>query len=543
MKKILLSLLCAAMTVNMSAFPGALSGKFSTNSAGTNAIQFSKGNLQYQASTDTWRFAENQYDIIGEYNENISSSYEGWIDLFGWGTSGYDNKFPYMTSGDPDDYGYGDRKSITGTEYDWGVHNAISNGGNKKGVWRTFDEEWEGILQKRPNATKLFGFGKVNGICGMILLPDDWTDPTGLPAFKPALENGLEWDNTYLYYENSSKNNFSHNTYTEQEWNDIMQANGAVFLPVSGYRLGSTYDESDKLGRYWRTQVAGVWSDPKDALFLAFGDGALNFTAYFSGSSINLNNFHYGYSVRLIKDYESSVKYVVTISQPEHGTISVKETGVDLNAVAEGTKLHFVATPDEGYELDAWSGCAADGSLTVNAAATVTCTFKKKTFKVTFVDWNDAVLKAAQTVEWGAAAVPPADPTRENYVFTGWDTDFSSVKSNLTVKAQYAEGVFYTVTFLDWDATELLKEQVEAGKDAKGPDKNPTREGYTFTGWSKPITNITADLTVIAQYEKEEQGMDDVQSDKVQCTKVIRDGQLYLMYKGTMYNVQGVKVR
>ena len=28
-------------------------------------VCFSKGNLQYQASTNTWRFAENQWDIIG----------------------------------------------------------------------------------------------------------------------------------------------------------------------------------------------------------------------------------------------------------------------------------------------------------------------------------------------------------------------------------------------------------------------------------------------------------------------------------------------
>jgi len=33
-----------------------------------------------------------------------------------------------------------------------------------------------------------------------------------------------------------------------------------------------------------------------------------------------------------------------------------------------------------------------------------------------------------------------------------------------------------------------------------------------------------------------------VQRDDVQCTKVIRDGKLYLMYKGTMYDVQGRRV-
>ena len=504
---VLLAALCCVMTA--SAIPGALTGKFSTNSTGTKAIRFSQGNLQYQASTNTWRFATHQYDTIGKDNEKISETYNGWIDLFGWGTSGYNNKFPYMNSVDPANYGAGVRVSITNTEYDWGVHNAISNGGNTKGVWRTLDYELASIIKNRPNADKLFGFGTVNGVHGLILLPDDWTDPNGLPAFKPALENGLAMTEYGYLYENPNNDNFSHNTYTEQEWNNIMQANGAVFLPVTGYRLATTckgVSEEGKIemGGYWTTQYPGWTTDSYVAEFNSFAIGSLVLgNAYSEGTPGN--NFHYGYAVRLIKDYETSTYYTVTITQPAHGKISVQETGVNLSAVASGTTLHFVATPDEGYELDAWSGCAADGSLTVNAAATVTCTFKKKTFKVTFVDWNDAVLKAAQTVEWGAAAVPPAEPTREGYKFTGWDTDFSSVKSDLTVKAKYEEvdkTVYYTVTYYDWDLTILGTEKVEEGKDAKGWKPEPTREGYVFIGWSKPLTNITADLSVQAMYEE-----------------------------------------
>ena len=34
-----------------------------------------------------------------------------------------------------------------------------------------------------------------------------------------------------------------------------------------------------------------------------------------------------------------------------------------------------------------------------------------------------------------------------------------------------------------------------------------------------------------------------VQSDHVQCTKVLRDGQLFILYKGTMYNVQGQVIK
>ena len=42
-----------------------------------------------------------------------------------------------------------------------------------------------------------------------------------------------------------------------------------------------------------------------------------------------------------------------------------------------------------------------------------------------------------------------------------------------------------------------------------------------------------------AKEDPDQEGINDVQSDKVQCTKVLRDGQLYIMYNGKMYNVQG----
>jgi surface protein len=101
----------------------------------------------------------------------------------------------------------------------------------------------------------------------------------------------------------------------------------------------------------------------------------------------------------------------------------------------------------------------------------------------------------------------------------------------------------YTVTFWDWDATLLFTEIVEEGKDAKGPETNPSREGYHFIGWSKPITNITADLTVIAQYKEIPEGLESVQKSEVSIQKVLRDGQLFIERNGKTYNAAGGEVR
>jgi uncharacterized repeat protein (TIGR02543 family) len=61
----------------------------------------------------------------------------------------------------------------------------------------------------------------------------------------------------------------------------------------------------------------------------------------------------------------------------------------------------------------------------------------------------------------------------------------------------------YTVTFLDWDGKVLATQIVEEGYPATAP-QNPVREGYIFIGWDNDFTNVNGNITVTAQYEKED---------------------------------------
>lgn len=153
--------------------------------------------------------------------------------------------------------------------------------------------------------------------------------------------------------------------------------------------------------------------------------------------------------------------YSVTVIA-EHGSIVAKDAAenvVDLSEkVAYGTVLYLTATPDEGYELDSWTNYNPETGLTVVDNITVTANFNLQTFQVTFVDWDDAVLKAAQTVNYGEAAVAPADPERIGYKFTGWDKDFSAVKEDMTVKAQYEElSEGFEAVFTGENAAKILR--------------------------------------------------------------------------------------
>ena len=178
-------------------------------------------------------------------------------------------------------------------------------------------------------------------------------------------------------------------------------------------------------------------------------------------------------------------------------TVTFKDwdgTTLKVQTVNHGSAATAPANPTrEGYTFTGWSTDFSN----VTSDLTVIAQYSINTYTVTFKDWDGTTLKV-QTVNHGSAATAPANPTREGYTFTGWSTDFSNVTSDLTVIAQYSINT-YTVTFKDWDGTTLKVQTVNHGSAATAP-ANPTREGYTFTGWSTDFSNVTSDLTVIAQY-------------------------------------------
>ena len=171
---------------------------------------------------------------------------------------------------------------------------------------------------------------------------------------------------------------------------------------------------------------------------------------------------------------------------------------------------------DEGYGMvvgdynGQWNDVAmTTGSYNLCVVLELELTYHTVTFK----DWNGTVLKTQQ-VEHGKAATAPANPTRTGYAFTGWDKAFTNVTADLVVTAQYSANT-YTVTFKDWNGTVLKTQQVQYGGAATAP-ANPTRTGYTFTGWDKAFTNVTANLVVTAQYVQNEPVSTSVPSDAPQ---------------------------
>ena len=121
------------------------------------------------------------------------------------------------------------------------------------------------------------------------------------------------------------------------------------------------------------------------------------------------------------------------------------------------------------------------------------------TYTVTFKDWNGTTLKT-QTVNAGTSATPPSNPSRTGYTFTGWSGTYTNVTNSKTVTAQYTQKT-YTVNYYDWDNTLLHTEQVLYMDDAN-PPANPTRLGYVFLHWSyyQDLDSVAADIDTTAIY-------------------------------------------
>ena len=202
--------------------PGKRIGVFSVSP--TKKVSFSQGNLQYIQSTKTWQFAENQQEYIGAANVN-GGALADKIDLFGWSSDSGKAPFGISTSTTLADY--------KGEFVDWGV-NIIQ--GDKANTWRTLSvEEWGYLFKERVNAYKLYSKGSVDGLRGMIVLPDNWVLPEGLQFTAQPTNLTM---------------NLDINKYTLAEWQRMEEA-GAVFFCPTGRRDGTIIGHLDHYGCYW----------------------------------------------------------------------------------------------------------------------------------------------------------------------------------------------------------------------------------------------------------------------------------------------------
>ncbi len=192
-------------------------------------VKFSPGNLLYQASSNKWEFAARQWDFIGKADGNKTTANRdqnvAYIDLFGWGTwlNGNGIEEPYETQTDAP------------TTYIWSGNSAIGEN------WTTLSKnEWIYLLGDyrnvgtpcRKDAKNLRATKEVNGVFGLVILPDESTADIA-----------------------------------NDSW-ETLESAGSVFLPAAGSRVGTDVLGVGGDGLYWSSSADD--NDEGGAYFLNF---------------------------------------------------------------------------------------------------------------------------------------------------------------------------------------------------------------------------------------------------------------------------------
>ncbi len=262
-------------------------------------------NLRWKATTsrDDAKFTfGNPSDVwysIGNTPANTTDEYSGsgvyTTDLFGYGTNGHYCYYGTTTVRCTPDlkrtgFAYYPDRYLTREGYDWGrctIYSTTSNSYSSTGWYTLSTDDWKYMLCDDNEYNDRRAWGKVNNHPGIILLPDNYVHPEGLPAIVP-------YEVTSRPTTGGTMAEFSYtsgaNEYTTYQF-DLMRSAGAVFLGANtGWRdTGADTPYKDpSSGRYWGSDRASIY----------FGAGVIGRKEDYGVSKSN------GYAVRLARDVE-----------------------------------------------------------------------------------------------------------------------------------------------------------------------------------------------------------------------------------------------
>ena len=272
----------------------------------------------------------------------------------------------------------------------------------------------------------------------------------------------------------------------------------------------------------YNTPVSGI-ALPDDSILVRPEDD--NYTYTFAGWEPELS--------AVTKEQVYTAKYTRTAKtdtytitwMPDEG-----ETPLGTETYAEGEIPVFDGTPTKDptaeftYTFAGWTPDIV--KVTGDATYTAVFTSVKNSYTVTFAGDSGVVgLPEPQTAEYGtnvSSLLPATNPTKPStaqfsYTFEKWvvvsgstvsDLDADAIlESDMTLKAAFHETVrAYTITFLDWDGSELAKGRYDYNTAASViVPEDPTRENdahysYTFAGWSPAVVAVTDSATYKATY-------------------------------------------
>ena len=420
--------------------------------------------------------------------------------------------------------------------------------------WRVLtSDEWTYLLVTRDDAehysTCLNNLGRIKTPedtwqNGLVILPDGWVQPEGVPDFVPV-SKGIGYEL---------------NSYTSAQW-AIMASSGAAFLPSEGYGYNNprekTQDDPDEIedvqkhGSYW----AADQHSETHAHRMQFNDG--------SGSSdihdLNNQDKHTYYSVRLARtvvvldEMDETAAFLTKLSEARTKSFALMRRTLYKDGYFNTICLPFdvpdiEASPLAGAEVYTFDGGTVSGTTgneQLNLSVSPLAGNRLSAGVPYLIQWANTgevmtFLRFDGVENWVAEGTSdaPFDPGNENIKFHGLYPRKRIPGYQTGEEAHYNFFVDAENTLL-WPDDKLYPDSKMKGfraylyLDDGGPNGHDNGPSGVARYRNMPaVWHIQSTAT----------GVENVHGDKVPCAKIIENGALFIMYKGTMYNVQGNKV-
>ena len=264
-------------------------------------------------------------------------------------------------------------------------------------------------------------------------------------------------------------------------------------------------------------------SDTDYILFAELEDNDSTLNLSFSSDEFNIEKYQY----RIIHDdtgLEISDTVIVSAHSPLRapGRDGCNEGNIDISALPDGKIVVIVIAMDSNNK-----------PLTVKSTQV-----EKKTIKEYVVRYYiDGQIYATDTLFTNDRIVPPI-PTKEGYTFSGW----SDIPETMPANDVEITGTFsinsYTLTYI-LDGEVYKSVPVEFGS-AIEPEPEPTKEGYTFSGWSDiPQTMPANEVKVIGSFSVNKYLLTVIVNDEVVFSDSIAFG-TRLAYYADLLIKQGI---
>ena len=213
--------------------------------------------------------------------------------------------------------------------------------------------------------------------------------------------------------------------------------------------------------------------------------------------------------------FDSTVnQYTITWVDGNGTTLKTEQVAYGTVPAYTGATPTKTATAQYTYTFNnTWTPAI----VSVTGAATYTAQFDStvNTYAITWVDGNGTTIKTEQVAYGNTPSYTGATPTKTataqyTYTFNNtWTPNIVAVTEAATYTAQFTETVNkYTVTWQNYNGDVLeTDENVPYGTTPEYNGEVPTKPAtaqysYTFNGWEPQVSDVTGNVTYIAQFSE-----------------------------------------